>query len=243
MRALIGISSISLLLVILGSIVLGLPMLRRQMSIAACNSDLERMKAIAKALNAYCERYGTYPPPHTVDSLGKPLLSWRVLILPFMGYQDLYDKFELDQPWDSPLHLTLIRQMPREFSSSNSPDAWGTKQSNFALVKGKSTLFPPNGPLGMKQVVDKPTLLVVETLNSGAGWTEPQDIDIDVASVAFGNTPMQSIGGLHPQVALGIDTEGNSMIIPKSTSLKDLEALLTPNGGEANASNDWSRFP
>lgn len=243
LRALVGISSISLLVILLAGIVLGLPILRKQMSIAACNNDLDRMKAIAKALNAYCERYGTYPPPQLVDNTGKPLLSWRVLILPFMGYNDLYRKFALNQAWDSPLNLSLIPQMPREFSSANSADAWGTKQSNYVLVTGKSTLFPPNGPLGFKQVSDSPTLLLVETLNGGAGWTEPSDIDIDTSGVSFGNTPLQSIGGLHAQVALGIDTQGNPVIIPKSISLGELEALLTPNGGEANASKDWSIYP
>ncbi|MFN7343518.1 MAG: DUF1559 domain-containing protein, partial [bacterium] len=131
------------------------------------------MKAIATALNAYCDRYGTYPPASHDDPTGKPLLSWRVLILPFLGHKDLYDEFALDQPWNSPLNLSLMQRMPEVFCSSNSPDAYGTKQPNFVLLTGNATVFPPSGPLGRTQVTDSPTLLLVETSNGLIAWTEP----------------------------------------------------------------------
>ena len=243
LRAMLAISSISLLVILVVGIWVGLPALRRQMSIAACNSDLDRMKVIVTALNAYCDRYGSYPTPQVVDKAGKPLLSWRVLILPFMGYGDLYEQFALDQSWDSPLNLSLIGQMPREFCSSNSPDAWGNKQPNYVLVTGSLTLFPGSGPLGYKQASDAPTLLLVETLNGVTGWTEPGEIDMDTVGVSFGTLPMQSIGGLHHGVALGVDTQGNGVIIPKTISKRDLEALVTPNGAELIASKDFSVYP
>lgn len=243
LRTLVSIATISLIALLAIGAVVGLPMFRKQMSIAAQSSDLERMRAIVKALNAYCDRYGTYPPPQVLDPAGKPLLSWRVLILPFMGYGDLYEKFALNQAWDSPLNLLLMQRMPKEFSSSNSPDAWGNKQTNFVLITGAGTLFPPSGPMGRKQVGDVPTLLVVETTNGGSGWTEPTDIDLAVAPASFGYEPMQSIGGLHSQVALGVDTQGNSVIMPKDISQAELDGLISPNGGDPNASKDWSVYP
>jgi hypothetical protein len=243
LKAMLAISTISLVVVLAVGLWLGLPALRKQMSIAACNSDLDRMKAIVTALNSYCDRYGSYPPPQVVDKGGKPLLSWRVLILPFMGYEALYDQFALDQSWDSPLNLSLIEQMPREFCSANSPDAWGNKQPNYVLLTGASTLFPSSGPWGYRQVSDSPTLLLVETLNGVSGWTEPGEIDIDALGVGFGTSPMRSIGGLHSEVALGVDTQGHGVIIPKTLSKRELEALITPNGQEMIASKDWSIYP
>jgi len=243
LRAIVGISGLMLLLLLVTGIFVGLPILRKQMRITARNSDLARMKSIVTALNIYCDKYGSYPPTNTVDATGKPLLSWRVLILPFLGYGDLYDKFRLDQSWDSPLNLSLVKDMPREFCSSNSPDAWGNKQPNYVLLVGKNSLFPPSGPLGRKQVTDNPTLLVVETLNGIPVWTEPGDIDLSVSGAAFGNLPMQSIGGLHSDVALGVDTQGQSVIIPRSTSTTELEALITPSAGEAIASKEWTLHP
>ena len=178
LRAIVGISGVLLATMLLAGLFVGMPALRRQMKIADRNNDLTRMKAIATALNAYCDRYGTYPPASLVDPTGKPLLSWRVLILPFLGYKDLHDEFALDQPWDSPLNLSLMQRMPEVFCSSNSPDAYGTKQPNFVLLTGNATVFPPSGPLGRTQVTDSPTLLVVETGNGLlVGWTQPGDID------------------------------------------------------------------
>jgi hypothetical protein len=213
------------------------------MKIADRNNDLTRMKAIATALNAYCDRYGTYPPPSLVDPTGKPLLSWRVLILPFLGHKDLYDEFALDQPWNSPLNMSLMQRMPEVFCSANSPDAYGTKQPNFVLLTGNATVFPPSGPLSRTQVTDSPTLLLVETGNGLVAWTEPGDIDVSVSGARFGSVPMASIGGLHAEVALGADTRGNAMILPKTTTIAELDALVSPNGGEAIASKDWTVHP
>lgn len=243
LRALLGIASISLISFIAMGVIFGLPALRRQLSIAACNNDLARMTAIANALNAYCDQYGSYPPPQVLDKSGKPLLSWRVLILPFLGYKDLYGKFALDQSWDSPLNLSLMSQMPREFCSDNSPDAWGTKQPNFVLLTGRGTLFPPSGPMSYKQVSDTPTLLLVESQNGGLGWTEPDLFDIQSAGLSFAGTPLESLGGLHTKVALGVDTQGNPVFIPMSTSPSELQSLITPNAGDSNASKDYSVYP
>ena len=43
---------------------------------------------------------------------GKPLLSWRVAILPFIEQQALFNEFHLDEPWDSTHNKTLIEHMP-----------------------------------------------------------------------------------------------------------------------------------
>lgn len=243
LRAIVGVAAAVLGLLVIAAMIVALPAARRQMSIAACNSDLTRMKTLAKALNAYCDRYGSYPPPYSVDATGKPLLSWRVAILPFMGYDDLYQEFALNQPWDSPLNLSLIKKMPQVFCSSNSPDAYGNKQPNFVLITGNRTMFPPGKPMSYKQVADTPTLLIVETLNGVTAWSEPGDIDLPLTGPSLGNIAMTSIGGLHTKVALGIDTQGNAVIIPRSTTTAELDALITPNSGDPNASKDWTIHP
>ncbi len=80
--------------------------------------DVSRqLQQIANALNEYADRHGTYPPPVVFDAAGKPLYSWRVLILPQLGYQDLYDGFYKDQVWDSPSKLNLVRSMPKSLQS------------------------------------------------------------------------------------------------------------------------------
>jgi hypothetical protein len=48
---------------------------------AGCASQL---KLIAIALLNYHDTYGAFPPAHIPDRNGKPMHSWRVLLLPFL---------------------------------------------------------------------------------------------------------------------------------------------------------------
>ncbi|MDO5581328.1 MAG: DUF1559 domain-containing protein, partial [Planctomycetia bacterium] len=59
-------------------------------------------RAILCAMQIYKADHGTFPPAFTVDSKGRPLQSWRVLLLPYLGYKDLYDQIRKEEPWDSP---------------------------------------------------------------------------------------------------------------------------------------------
>jgi hypothetical protein len=90
------------------TVVLVWPSLQKRAVLSAQGLDIDNMKMIAKALNAYSDRYGTYPPPIVYSKSGLPLYSWRVLILPYLGYEDLYKNFQLDQPYDSPAKPSFV---------------------------------------------------------------------------------------------------------------------------------------
>src|SRR5687767_15769954 len=60
------------------------------------------LKQIAIALHNYHDVYHCLPPAYTVDAAGKPLHSWRTLILPFSEQKALYDQIDLTKPWDDP---------------------------------------------------------------------------------------------------------------------------------------------
>ncbi len=205
------------------------PKMQKNIQRSAQGRDLENMKSLAAALNAYSDRYGTYPPPVVLDGLGKPLYSWRVLILPFMGYEELHKQFDLKQPWDSVSNSNLHRAMPAEFASPNSPDAISSNETNYVLITGPGTLFPPSGPLSPKNI-DKPTLLLVETKNN-IQWCAPGDIDLG-RSFRVGNRPMVDVGGLHKSSFSAMTVDEESMRIPSNVPQAVLDALVTPNGGE-----------
>ncbi len=205
------------------------PKMQHNIQRAAQGRDLENMKSLAAALNAYSDRYGTYPPPVVLDGGGKPLYSWRVLILPFMGYDDLYKQFDLKQPWDSVSNSNLHRAMPGEFASPNSPDAISSYETNYVLITGPGTLFPSSGPLSPKNI-DKPTLLLVETKNN-TQWCAPGDIDLG-RSFRVGNKPMVDVGGLHKSSFSAMTVDEEAMRIPSNVPQAVLDALVSPNGGE-----------
>lgn len=64
-----------------------------------CKNNLNQ---IMIALSAYESAYGLFPPAYTADSDGRPLHSWRTLILPYLDQEDLYQKIDLSKPWDDP---------------------------------------------------------------------------------------------------------------------------------------------
>ena len=230
MPAIVGSGVVVTIMMVLGVVfALSWPSIRTGMRRVAQGNDIKNMKTIASALNAYSDRYGTYPTPVVVDSNGAPLYSWRVLILPFMGYEDLYKRFELSQPWNSATNQNLLREMPVEFASPNSPDAIGTNETNYVLITGPGTLFTAAGPMSRSKV-EKNTLLVVETTNSTA-WSEAGDIDVN-RGLRVGNKSMVEIGGLHQESFTAVTADEEGMRIPLNVPQAVLDALVTPNGGE-----------
>ena len=83
-------------------------------------------------LLSYKYAHGCFPPAIVRDADGKPLYSWRVLILPYIDEQALYDEFHKDEPWDSPHNRTLLTRVPATYAdnAANSP-SWMTRIQGF----------------------------------------------------------------------------------------------------------------
>ncbi|MEM7313616.1 MAG: DUF1559 domain-containing protein, partial [Planctomycetota bacterium] len=64
-----------------------------------CHSNLTR---IGQAMSQYVKEKGHYPPAYVTDDNGKPLYSWRVLLLPYLGEDRLHTQFDLTKAWDDP---------------------------------------------------------------------------------------------------------------------------------------------
>ena len=75
------------------------------------------------AIHNYHDAYTHLPAQAICDAEGKPLLSWRVALLPFFGEQNLYDKFQLDEPWDSGHNRPLLARMPAWLADPNADPA------------------------------------------------------------------------------------------------------------------------
>src|SRR5688572_33251458 len=48
-----------------------------------------------------------FPPAYVADSNGTPMHSWRVLILPYIEANHIYDRYDQTQPWDSATNRQL----------------------------------------------------------------------------------------------------------------------------------------
>jgi prepilin-type N-terminal cleavage/methylation domain-containing protein/prepilin-type processing-associated H-X9-DG protein len=105
-----GFSFIELIVVVAVLAILAalfLPAFRSAGPAARRTQCLNNIRNIALALINYKEAYQVFPPAYTVDANGKPLHSWRTLILPFLDEKLLYQKIDLSKPWNDPVNSKL----------------------------------------------------------------------------------------------------------------------------------------
>ncbi len=108
-----------------------------------CVKDLGQ---IGLAFYEYQRVRGHLPAPALADRDGRPLLSWRVAILPELGYASLYARFHLDEPWDSPHNRALLREMPTEFACPGGPGPRAGRTGYLVVVGPKSEEGSVNTP-------------------------------------------------------------------------------------------------
>lgn len=152
-------------------------------------SSMNNVKNIVLALFNY-ESANKAFPAHANYADGEPLLSWRVHILPYLGEQELYEQFHLDEPWDSEHNKTLIAKMPAVFINPNSKLTPEEGRTHYLGVKGAGMAF--NGTDGGTKFSDftdglSRSIMVVQVNDERATtWTKPDDWELDEKNVLKG---------------------------------------------------------
>lgn len=149
------------------------------------SNSMGHLKQIGLAFHNYHDVHGKFPPAASRDKNGKPLLSWRVHLLPYLEQKALYDRFKLDEPWDSPHNKPLSLIVPSVYVSPG----WETlakdgKTRYLAPVGPKSVFESPEGT-PIQKITDgtSNTLLVMESAPERAVvWTQPADWEFDKAA-------------------------------------------------------------
>jgi prepilin-type processing-associated H-X9-DG protein len=140
-----------------------------------CTNNLRQ---IVLALSNYEARYGALPPARTVDASGRPLHSWRTLILPFLDQQDLYQSIDLAKPWDDGANARAREAMPGVFRC---PELGGPADATtYLAVVGTKACFLPDQPRRLADIKDghAACLMVIEAGPSSAvHWMAPRDGD------------------------------------------------------------------
>jgi hypothetical protein len=156
---------------------------------AQCMSNL---KQIVFALHAYHQANGHFPPAYIADKNGKPMHSWRVLILPYMEMDSLYKMYNFNEPWDSPNNKKVAAYRVPMYTCPSDPSAFapGAAQTNYVAVVGPNAAWAGDKPRKLDDIGRKTanTIMVVEVANSGIAWTEPRDLSLDAIGAAGANS-------------------------------------------------------
>ena len=107
---------------------------------------LANLSRIGRALREFDLDHGIWPPAFLVGPDGKPWHSWRVLLLPYLGYRDLFDQYDFSQPWDSPKNLRLLDKMPAVYHDPIYGDDLGHFTHYAAVVGTNGVLTAFSGP-------------------------------------------------------------------------------------------------
>ena len=201
-------------------------------------------KQIVLALHNYNSSHkNLFPPAYSTSPDGKPLLSWRVLILPYLEQGSLYKEFHLDEPWDSPHNRALIARMPEVYRCPmESADAAREGKTRYVAPRGPNTFLRGAEPISIKEITDG-TSNTIAFIDGGddraVTWTKPDDWDVSPAAT----DPFRGIFEAHRSrrrhgttVAMA---DGSVRFFTDRIKPETLRALLTIAGGEVISPEDF----
>jgi hypothetical protein len=185
------------------------------------------LKRIAAAMQQYQEKNQKFPSSASYGAGDKPLLSWRVHLLPFMGLQDLYKKFKLDEPWNGPNNQKMLADIPEVYRTPQGPTDGRTC---YQVPVGLGTVFGQRDGMAENLIGDgkEYTILVTEVdLNRAVNWTEPADLRYVPAQ------PTSGLGELRGKAFLAAFCDGSVRRIPVAVGPDFVRALFTANGKDS----------
>lgn len=209
-----------------------LPAVQATRAAARRTVSMNNLRQMVLASLNYESAYMHFPLQANYDDSGKPLLSWRVHILPFIEENQLYERFHLDEPWDSDHNKKLIKLMPDLYQSptANLPEG----KTVYLGVAGKDGIFGPK-KVGFGQISDgtSNTALVVEANEELAvEWTKPQDYECDQKN------PLKGLGGLQPGGFLVGFADGSVQFLRSSMDPENWKWITQKNDGRVV---NWDR--
>jgi prepilin-type processing-associated H-X9-DG protein len=159
-----------------------------------CNNNL---KQIGLAMHMHHDTRGKLPPAYIADDNGKPLHSWRVLLLPYIQEHALFEQIRLHEPWDSPHNRQFHSRMPELYRCPSAGQDRAKGITSYMVVVDNAakdgelgrTIFSPGklrgergyeGGVSFGAISDgtSNTIFVVEVAGSTTNWMNPTDLQL-----------------------------------------------------------------
>ncbi len=257
-----GLAIAGIITAIVGNILYGIslallvPAVQSVREAAARVQSENNLKQIALALHSFNDAYRRLPPAVVYSKEGRPLYSWRVLILPFIEGDHIYKQFKLDEPWDSRNNIRLLGAMPPVYLHPNQDVTRDTSSTCYQVFNGPATdrvrpwaafVSSPNFPLrpfplvqGTAPVFERgivtrmPASFPDGTSNSillaeaaeTIPWTKPGDLAYDP------HGPLPKLGGFFRDRFIVCMADGSTRFVdPRQVSEITLRNAITVNDG------------
>lgn len=209
-----------------------------------CESN---MKQIALALLAYEHHYKCLPPAFMLDEDGKPRHSWRVLILPYLERQDLYQKYRFDEPWDGPHNKSLVAEIPAVYRCPTETGLRGEScTTSYVMLVGPHAISDGPTARRLADITDvdehdggSNTIVLVEAAGRGINWMEPRDLNVEemtfcITCLRDGEAACteNDITSCHEGMTCVAFSDGSVRCLSPNVDRTLLKALTTIDGGE-----------
>ena len=189
--------------------------------------DVEvNLRQIALAAHNYESAHLEFPAHAIYAGTSTPLLSWRVSILPYIEQNNLYEQFDLDEPWNSPHNLSLIPLMPRYFATPGLANG----VTNYLGVSGPNTMFElTDDGASFGSITDGTTntiFIVQADLDQAVPWTQPTDLLFDP------NDPFAGLNGNDADGFFATFADADVSFVPDIVTDSNLTNLMNPQDGQ-----------
>ncbi len=213
----------------IASLAMLLPNSQGSSEIAGRLQTCDAMQRLARAMRAFALEHQQLPSASDPAADGRPPLSWRVHLLPYLGQRLLYQQFRLDEPWDSSHNQALISQMPEIFQH---PNRSADGKTTYLVPVGVDALSDPSDaamPAGAFSNSNRKLLLVDVAASQAVVWTQPNDLEFDAQH------PWECLGDKATSGFVGVRADGTVEFFPPSLSPQDLRQLFTGNTGHSSS--------
>ena len=191
---------------------------------------LNQLKQIGLAMLNYESANGHFPPAYIADENGKPMHSWRVLILPQLDQQALFDRYDMDEPWDGPNNSKLHDQIVDCYRCPSSTSNENLHRLRFDHRPSAQGLMATKR-FDIVDITDgsSNTIVATEIAGSKIHWMQPQDI---TQNEFLGIERDNETPSNHPGCRNVVNFDGSTHSLSPDGDLSDLRKLTLIADGE-----------
>ena len=196
-----------------------------------CTANLQR---IGVAMQSYYDDYDCFPPAYVADDKGRPLHSWRALLLPYLD-KPLAAQYRFDEPWDGPNNRLLHARVPAIYHCSSDSEPSTTGATDYVVINGTGAIFDNTKCTKLAEITDgtEGTLLVVEVAEGDIVWLEPRDLRLAGMSGSINIPKGEEVSSNHSGGANVLTADGKAHFLSEARTSQEVHALVTKAGGES----------